>query len=182
MEFVSDMLNLNTFDRFVENVGEAQSLANFAKLLRRPWFNRRWIVQELAVAREATLYCGSKDVSWAKFAGAVSLFASKHMNLKKIFKESKQHGFDSEYLGDVRELGAYRLVHAASNFYRKSDIGDILENLVSLEEVVSMLTGFDCTRSTRYCLCSFSSLSKRYSFGKAQIGFRHRQRPDGHCF
>lgn len=143
ISFVKQMLDLKMFDTFAQSKDEAQSLANFAELLRRPWFRRRWIVQELAVARKAQIYCGNVQVSWTQFAGAIALFSSKHVNLKDIFKASDAFDYDPEYLGDVKELSAIRLVHAASNFFRKSDDGEILEKLVSLEDVVSMLATFD---------------------------------------
>lgn len=158
MDFVKDLLNLHTFDRVFQDAGNVHLLATFAHLLRREWFGRRWVVQELAVARAARLYCGSKYVPWEDFAGAVALFSSRHVDLKRIFKESKAHGFDSDYLGDVRELGAFRLVHAANNFFRKSDDGEILEHLVPLEEVVSTLTMFDAgdPRDIIYAVLSLS--------------------------
>lgn len=43
----------------------------------------------------------------------------------------------------MKEYSAYQLVYAASNFFRKSDQGEILERLQSLEEVVSMLSTFE---------------------------------------
>jgi Heterokaryon incompatibility protein (HET) len=147
IKFVKDISDLDTFD-FDDHFKDysklrVQKLDSFAHLLRRDWFSRRWIVQELAVARSAMLYCGSDKVDWRDFADAVALFSSKHVNLKQFFRTSEEHDFQPQYLGDVKQMGAYRLVQIANNFFRKSDEGEILDNLVSLEEVVSMLTTFD---------------------------------------
>jgi hypothetical protein len=147
IKFVKDISDLDTFD-FDDHFKDysklrVQKLDNFARLLRRDWFSRRWVVQELAVARSAMLYCGDDEVDWRDFADAVSLFSSKHVNLKQFFRTSEEHDFQPQYLGDVKQMGAYRLVQIANNFFRKSDEGEILDNLVSLEEVVSMLTTFD---------------------------------------
>jgi hypothetical protein len=142
MAFARRLLDLDAFSH-MQNPKEAYLWVEFATLLRRPWFNRRWIVQELAVARNAMLYCGEEKLEWRKFADAVSLFASKYVNLKDIFKGAESFGHNPNYLGDVKELGAYQLVHVASNFFRKSDTGDILDRLLSLEEIVSALAAFD---------------------------------------
>jgi Heterokaryon incompatibility protein (HET) len=37
-------------------------------ILQRPWFSRSWVVQEAAVAKSATLHCGSSSIAWADFA------------------------------------------------------------------------------------------------------------------
>jgi hypothetical protein len=158
MNFVKEMLNLHTFDRVFQDAGNVSLIDTFARLLRREWFGRRWVVQELAVARAANVYCGSICVPWEDFAGAVALFSSRHVDLKRIFKASKAHDFDADYLGNIAELGAFRLVHAANEFFRKSDDGEILEHLVSLEEVVSTLTMFDAgdPRDIIYAVLSLS--------------------------
>jgi len=36
-------------------------------LLRRPWFSRVWVLQEVALANEAVVCCGSKEISWESF-------------------------------------------------------------------------------------------------------------------
>jgi hypothetical protein len=37
------------------------------KLLQRPWFHRVWIIQEVAMAKKATLICGKHTVDWSSF-------------------------------------------------------------------------------------------------------------------
>ncbi|KAH7417868.1 heterokaryon incompatibility protein-domain-containing protein [Cadophora sp. MPI-SDFR-AT-0126] len=41
----------------------------------RPWFSRRWIIQELAFARKATIYCGSKSLDWDELNSAYTAIA-----------------------------------------------------------------------------------------------------------
>ncbi|GME52847.1 hypothetical protein BP6252_11115 [Neofusicoccum parvum] len=36
-------------------------------LLRRPWFSRVWVLQEVALAGEAVVCCGDKEISWESF-------------------------------------------------------------------------------------------------------------------
>jgi hypothetical protein len=40
-------------------------------LLKRTWFTRMWIIQEVAVSREAILVCGNQDCTWADFTAAM---------------------------------------------------------------------------------------------------------------
>lgn len=35
------------------------------ELLRRPWFNRIWVVQEVCFAQGASVVCGKKEVDWS---------------------------------------------------------------------------------------------------------------------
>jgi hypothetical protein len=36
----------------------------------RPWFTRRWVIQEVAFARMATVHCGSESMDWAELSCA----------------------------------------------------------------------------------------------------------------
>ncbi|KAI1350106.1 heterokaryon incompatibility protein-domain-containing protein [Xylaria sp. FL0043] len=38
-----------------------------AALFQRPWFSRIWVLQEIANARSATVYCGGKELPWESF-------------------------------------------------------------------------------------------------------------------
>jgi hypothetical protein len=41
--------------------------ATMSALFRRPWFTRVWVLQEVAMAREAVVYCGDKATNWESF-------------------------------------------------------------------------------------------------------------------
>jgi hypothetical protein len=56
-----------------------------ANLMRRPWFTRRWIVQELAFAKQAVLLCGSLEVDWTSFSEATTLFVDKADQVDSLF-------------------------------------------------------------------------------------------------
>jgi hypothetical protein len=34
-------------------------------LVRRPWFTRRWVMQEIALSSSSMIYCGTKSTTWA---------------------------------------------------------------------------------------------------------------------
>jgi hypothetical protein len=40
------------------------SMEPIQQFLHRPWFQRRWVLQELALSREARIYCGNEQISW----------------------------------------------------------------------------------------------------------------------
>lgn len=145
MRFIPSLLNLHEFDDLVNCSGTAASWDAFSLLMRRPWFSRRWIVQEIALARTATLHCGEEQVKWTEFADAVSLFISRHDDIRKLFRGSSEHGYPADFLGEVEELGANRLVDAACNLFRKADDGTVMEHLMSLEALMSTMSVFEAS-------------------------------------
>ncbi|RYP25957.1 hypothetical protein DL767_008230 [Monosporascus sp. MG133] len=44
-----------------------------SSLLGRPWFRRIWVVQEVAMAREATIHCGNQSLPWEEFCFILEL-------------------------------------------------------------------------------------------------------------
>ena len=41
-----------------------EMVASLDSFLKRPWFSRRWIIQEAAVSHARTVYCGQHKISW----------------------------------------------------------------------------------------------------------------------
>jgi hypothetical protein len=62
-------------------------------------------------------------------------------------------------IGDMRALGANTLVEATSNLFRKSNNGEILERLLSLETLVSTLLAFEASdpKDTVYAVLSIAN-------------------------
>ncbi|KAH6664129.1 heterokaryon incompatibility protein-domain-containing protein [Halenospora varia] len=145
MNFIKELLHLNDFDPLILDPGSASQWAALLNLMQRPWFNRRWIVQEIALARRATVFCGQESVYWRDFSSAVALFVSRHQDLKRLFASSTDSGDYLKLFGEVEALGAKALVDVTSNLFRKSDDGIVLERLYSLEALVSSLTAFEVT-------------------------------------
>ncbi|KAL9096087.1 MAG: hypothetical protein Q9165_001609 [Trypethelium subeluteriae] len=145
IEFVTTCLNLDDFDRLVQDTPKSVEFAALSTLMRRPWFNRRWIIQEISLARNATLHCGKDTLPWRDFADCVSLLYHKRQDLKRLFRESSRFSNHPDYLGDLTELGAIRLVYASDNLFRKSEHGEITDRLLSLEALMSSLTAFDAS-------------------------------------
>lgn len=136
-------LGLDDFEQLIKDTQASPDWAALARLMRRPWFTRRWIIQEIAFARSAQVYCGSDSVPWSDFADIISLFAHSQDQIRKLFKESALAGHHPDYLGDLSELGAIRLVYAADNLFRKSEDGNIIARLLSLDALMSELSTFE---------------------------------------
>ncbi|KIJ65953.1 hypothetical protein HYDPIDRAFT_110066, partial [Hydnomerulius pinastri MD-312] len=87
----------------------------FIDLLERPWFQRVWIVQELAVSRNARLHCGESSVDWdtlvraVRYSMAVRLRPIEDAGRLKVLKlaethESRQRPADADGPGSQGEV------------------------------------------------------------------------------
>ena len=157
-DFARKILELEHLDLLVSKDSSPDEWFALAKLMRRNWFSRRWVVQELAMAQEAYLYAGTgldagfegNDpkgcLHWDDFAEAVALFARESENVKELFRNSREYGYDSTVLGDIRASGANSIVDTTNNLFRTTDNpGAELERLTSLESLVSSLLIFEAT-------------------------------------
>jgi hypothetical protein len=145
LKFIKEkVLDLGAFDDLVDDPDTPPEWAALSALMSRPWFSRRWVVQEIALAKDATLHCGKDEISWSQFAVAVALFERRSKRLSKLVRGEAKLGYHPDYFGDVHAMGASRLVHTTSSMYRRSDDGTILERLLSLEELVAILSDFNC--------------------------------------
>jgi hypothetical protein len=159
LRFIKKILDLDEFERLVESAEFAEDWKALFDLMTRPWFNRRWVIQEIALAKRATIYCGKAPaVEWRDFANAVALFGSRHRQISGVLRASSAFHNAPDILGDVTALGAHRLVQESSNLFRKSDDGKIQEHLLPLETLVSTLSPFEATEphDTIYAVLSLA--------------------------
>ncbi|KAL9619609.1 MAG: hypothetical protein Q9160_005796 [Pyrenula sp. 1 TL-2023] len=49
-------------------------------LLRRPWFSRAWVIQEVVLAKDAYVCCGQDELSWQDLESAVSFLVHEPDN------------------------------------------------------------------------------------------------------
>ncbi|PMD32074.1 HET-domain-containing protein [Hyaloscypha variabilis F] len=142
LSFIPRVTNLAQFDYIIKDQSSKREWYALSRLMNRPWFSRRWVVQELAFAKEAKLLCGSGELEWSLFADAATLFGQRQQEIVKLFWMSPEYAHDAEIFGEVQALGALRLINALNGLFRRSDDGQILEGLVSLETLVTSLNGF----------------------------------------
>lgn len=64
-------------DKDVRNV-PVQHWAHLSRPLRRSWFRRLWVIQEVQMSRETLILCGKSEMSWKILEGAVKKFRVTH--------------------------------------------------------------------------------------------------------
>ena len=67
----------------VMRILESTAKPRLDDIFGRPWFTRLWIIQEIVLARSATLYCGHQSIEWDVFAVSLSILKAA-MNTTKI--------------------------------------------------------------------------------------------------
>jgi hypothetical protein len=85
------------------------------------WFRRRWVVQEVALAREAKIYCGTAKIAWKDFAVAVELFVEVETathRLSEVIQKDERFYRVPNWFEYVSELGASLLVQATARVFR----------------------------------------------------------------
>jgi hypothetical protein len=75
-----------------------EKLASFIKLMRNPYFDSLSVAQDLIIARKATLYYGSYQISWDYFSEAVLVLAPCFDQVKNLFKNS---GFKRKFVKPI---------------------------------------------------------------------------------
>ncbi|OCL14918.1 HET-domain-containing protein [Glonium stellatum] len=140
------LLNLEEFD-YLTTVPAKREWSALARLLRRPWFTRRWVIPEIALATQATLHCGRDTISWLDFADAVSLMGTKSQFISKLLQESYPIPFKPDSCGGFQPVGAALLVDVQSRLFRKTEGGMIAERLLNLEVLVCSLAEFSVSES-----------------------------------
>jgi hypothetical protein len=90
IRFINEETNrLNEFDALCDSPKATPKWAALLELMQRPWFTRRWVVQEIALARDARIYCGSDRISWKDFATAVELFVQVEASTHRLSKAAR---------------------------------------------------------------------------------------------
>jgi hypothetical protein len=59
-----EVLQLQNFDELCDSKEASKKWGALLDLMQRRWFSRRWVVQEIALAREAVIYCGADKIPW----------------------------------------------------------------------------------------------------------------------
>lgn len=115
-------MKLENFDTVSEKKENASKWQSLLLLMQRPWFSRRWVVQEVALARAATIYCGRDKIPWENFAVAVELFVEVETathRLSEVMRKDERFGHVPQWFEHVSELGASVLVEATGKIFRR---------------------------------------------------------------
>jgi hypothetical protein len=116
-----EILQLQHFDTLCEDGANSQKWQSLLLLMQRPWFFRRWVVQEIALARDATIYCGPDEITWKDFSVAVELFVEVETathRLSEVMKKDPKFYHVPGWFEYVSALGASLLVEATGMVFR----------------------------------------------------------------
>lgn len=159
-----DILDLKVLDDLVKTKEYEKKWKLVVTLMKNRWFSRRWVIQELALARKAVVRWGSEEIQWSNFADAIALVMTKHDEITEILGNEKTFSAMQDpdtHVGDLdpRLLGANTLVNASSNLFRRKPDGTIKQRLINLEVLVSSLfLAFEASepRDTIYAVLSLA--------------------------
>ncbi|KAI1404170.1 heterokaryon incompatibility protein-domain-containing protein [Hypoxylon fuscum] len=148
MDFISEVVKAYDIDTLIK-AEKADNWSDLIFLMASSWFSRRWVIQELALAKGATVRCGTKDVDWRDFSDAISLFDLNFQKIRKLFADKSK---DYNAITDLRPLGAKILVDELSNTFLRAADQSLFEPVKTLEALVSTLSTFETTdpRDTIY--------------------------------
>lgn len=111
------------------------------ELLTNEWFSRRWVVQELALAKRATVHFGSEIVLWKDLSEIIAMIGTKHDDIQKLLLNTRL--YSGAPAVDLRSLAASTLVETSNNLFRRNESGQISQRLITMEGLVSMLLSFE---------------------------------------
>ena len=60
--------NAEDFERLFLPASDSPKWQALGKLMRRPWFQRVWIIQEVVLSQQIIVMCGTRCISWADLA------------------------------------------------------------------------------------------------------------------
>ena len=160
------LLNFWDFDDLCKNEVHLRSWKALLELMKRPWFSRRWIVQEISLAKKGMVYCGQEYVDWQDFADAISLFVQVEETpnkLSEIARRREEYNYERGFFDEVPFLGATLLVKTTKDLFQRSTSGAHSRQL-SLESLISRLAVFQTSepRDTIYALLAMANDSNPF--------------------
>ncbi|PYH32135.1 HET-domain-containing protein [Aspergillus neoniger CBS 115656] len=157
MEFIPRLVDMATLDANTDNEDNAHQWAALLELTRDPWFSRRWIVQEISLARNAVVYCGEKMVHWDMLVDAIALLGANEERVRALFDPSKWR-YGRNTLGEIQLSSANILFGVTSSLFPTSEERSKHKPLRSLEYLVTTLQTFDASdpRDLIYALVHIS--------------------------
>ncbi|KAH8635928.1 hypothetical protein IG631_07762 [Alternaria alternata] len=116
-----EITHLKNFDAISSDEKYSEKWHALMMLMQREWFSRRWVVQEISLAKRAQIYCGPYFIPWKEFAVAVELFVEVETathRLSEVMWKDKKFQHVPGMFEYVSELGASLLVQATGKVFR----------------------------------------------------------------
>jgi hypothetical protein len=117
----NEILRLEQFDALCSDEHNAEKWQSLLLLMQRQWFFRRWVVQEIALAKDAVIHCGPDTISWKDFSVAVELFVEVETvthRLSEVMQRDPRFYHIPRWFEYVSALGASLLVEATGMLFR----------------------------------------------------------------
>ena len=187
VDLVPDILNLKTLDIDLrrETPGEhiLRSWVAFGRILQRPWFKRRWVIQEVACARRLSVRIADHILSWLDFADAVELFSDNIDRMRTLYRESSLYKTAPNALDCIECSQAVALMTFSRNIFRKSTGSSIVSRLMDLETLVLAASHFAVsdTRDIVYALLYLAKDRRRLVTAQVPVPDDHRIFMSDYC-
>ena len=140
MRLAKQVLDLHNLDILIADPERSDDFWALANLTASTWFSRRWCVQEMLMAKSATVHCGYHVLSWPDFVDVVDLLRSRWHLLDEIQDEKMRHR-----VGQVHHIGASALTETSRSVIRQAGKGGVIERLLDLEALLTKLAMFEVT-------------------------------------
>lgn len=117
----NDVSVLREFDKLCRDKKYTDQWKALLVLMQREWFSRRWVVQEIALARQATVFYGPDQIGWRQLATAIGLFVeveSATHRLSELMKTDERFNLIPNWFEHISGLPASLLVNESSRIFR----------------------------------------------------------------
>ena len=142
---------------------EEESFRAFDQLLGRPWFRRRWVLQEAAASTNPTIICGDYRVHMIDFARAVSLVQTRLESAPTSNYNDSINWTDNKVLPNFCDSPATKLLDIIRNVFHRD--GAVLTRTLTLETLVDLAVYCETSdqRDTIFALLSMASDAQKPS-------------------
>jgi hypothetical protein len=82
----------------------SQELDALSSFLNRPWFSRRWVLQEVAMNTSVTVHCGNYQISWGMVQNALT-------SLKQISADERENGVELLSITSISAIESITTLH-----------------------------------------------------------------------
>jgi lipid-A-disaccharide synthase-like uncharacterized protein len=110
----TEILQFKAFDDLCNTRKAGEKWSALCDFMQRPWFTKRWMIQEIALAQKVLLYCGDERIAWSEFAVAIEYLGEIEKATHRLYEVSDARDSQIPRLFEhVSALGASLLVDAA---------------------------------------------------------------------
>jgi hypothetical protein len=109
MDHIRDICRLQDAEAelaLIENEEHTRKWHDLVWLMKSRWFSRRWVIQEIALAKQASVRSGDQEVDWRNFNYAISFLVMHFDGIRNLFRQSEEFNYNANAIDDLGPLGA----------------------------------------------------------------------------